>query len=409
MINLEKFLEIAVPPANLESRWLEGASTAVDYLVRNRQSDDVILFSNVGQSYVNTVLVPLANLSSEAIEQLEHAYVDPMAQWALGHVSGGGEPDRMYLSDPLDDRCGILAGGEQLVFRRHFTGVDKGPARTELAQRLVQALDLYFMEEHHAYCRLNSNGDVEPIISLHDLSGPAKQPSAMLVTIEAEQLHRYMAVTDTALAVKFDFTRYRPKGIFSGWHEPDRGQISEEGISYHTGIQSDASFANGALIVMPVLTKEMLIDRHRREWDDTDKKYATFKAHDWKNDRFAEISCAPAALASYFDRDSPLPFQTTPAFFQPDVLMKYKGNPEKYTLEHRSISARGGWYLKSYDVNEKCTLIFMIWPSCHIPNNFTGRPSMSGPKAVFQNVRLKPTFRVASALYRIRCSHSNTR
>jgi hypothetical protein len=33
-------------------------------------------------------------------------------------------------------------------------------------------------------------------------------------------------------------------------------------------------------------------------------------------------------------------------------LQKYKADPEKYSLEHRSICARGGWYLKSYDVNE---------------------------------------------------------
>lgn len=367
MINLKEFSEVAIPPANLESAWLEGAETAIDYLLRNGRSNDIILFSNVGQSYVNAVLVPLANLSPGALEQLEHAYVDPTAQWALGHVSGGGEPDRMYMSDPLDDRCGVFAGGEQLVFRRHFTGVDKGPPRTELSQRLVQALDLYFMEEHDGYCRLDSNGDVEPIISLHDLSGPARQPSATLVTIEAEQLHRYMAVTETALAVKFDFTRYKPDGIFTGWHEPARGQHSGEDISYHTGVQANASFANGALILRPVLTKEKLIDRHRREWNDTDKEYAIFKVYDWKNGRLAEISCAPTALSNYFQKDSPLPFQTTPAFFRPDVLVKYKSDPEKYTLEHRSISSRGGWYLKSYDVNEAGQVHAYLYDLANLP------------------------------------------
>jgi len=78
-----------------------------------------------------------------------------------------------------------------------------------------------------------------------------------------------------------------------------------------------------------------------------------FKAHDWKNGRLAEISCAPTAIASYFEKDSPLPFQTTPAFFRPDVLQKYKADPEKYRLEDRSIHSRGGWYLKTYDVNEE--------------------------------------------------------
>lgn len=353
MIKIRDFMEVAVPPADFNVDWLQGAESAVDFLVQNGRSSDIILFSNVGQTFVNAALAPLSNLTPEAVAELEHAHIDPMSHWALEHVSGGGEPDRMYLADPLDHRgCNALVGGEQLVFRRHFTDVDKGPTRTELSQRLVQALELYFMEEHAAYCRLNAEGDVEPIIRLHNLSSEAGQSSAMLVTMDAEQLHRYMAVTETALVLKFDFTRYRPTGGFGGWHEPQRSEHTGDDLCYHTGIQDNASFVNGALVIRPVLTKNMIIARSRREWHDTDKQYATFKANDWKNGSLAEISCAPTALASYFEKESSLPFQTTPAFFKPDVLLKYKSDPEKYTLEHRSISARGGWYLKSYDVND---------------------------------------------------------
>src|SRR3546814_2353297 len=73
---------------------------------------------------VQTCALPI--LTPEAVAELEHAHIDPMSHWALEHVSGGGEPDRMYLADPLDHRgCSALVGGEQLVFRRHFTDVDK--------------------------------------------------------------------------------------------------------------------------------------------------------------------------------------------------------------------------------------------------------------------------------------------
>jgi len=368
MVKLKEFLEIAVPPDDDDADWLQGAETATDFLVRNSRSGEIILFSNVGQSYVNAVLAPLFNLTPDAIVTLAHANVDPMSHWALEHVSGGGEPDRMYLSNPLDRHgCRALAGGEQLVFRRHFTDVDKGPPRTELSQQLVQALDLYFMDEQRAYCRLNSDGDVEPVIKVIDLADAAKQRSATLVTIDAEHLHRYMAVTETALVAKFDFTRYRPGGGFAGWHEPKRGEHVADDLRYHTGVQAGASFANGALVVRPVLTKEMMIARSRREWDGTHKQYATFKAHDWRNRRLAEISCGPTALASYFDEGSNLPFQTTPAFFRPDVLLKYKADPEKYTLEHRSISARGGWYLKSYDVNEEGQVHAYLYDLANLP------------------------------------------
>jgi hypothetical protein len=56
-------------------------------------------------------------------------------------------------------------------------------------------------------------------------------------------------------------------------------------------------------------------------------------------------------MASYFQKDSPLPFETSPVFFNAAVLDKYKADPEKYSLEHRSISCRNAWSLQTYDVN----------------------------------------------------------
>jgi hypothetical protein len=38
-------------------------------------------------------------------------------------------------------------------------------------------------------------------------------------------------------------------------------------------------------------------------------------------------------------------------FFRPEVLTKYKADSEKYRLEDRSISCRGTWHLKTYDIN----------------------------------------------------------
>ena len=367
MFNLPKFMEIAVPPADPESAWFMGAASGADYLVGNSRGEEIILYTNVGQAFVHAVLAPVADLTPPDGHALQYANLDPFNHWRLEHVSGGGEPDRMYLASPIDSfRCKGLENGEQLVFRRHFHDVDKGPTRTELSQRLVQALDLYWLDEESAYCRLDEEGDIEPIIRVRDLSEEAAQPSAMLVTIDAEQLHRYMAVTRTAMVMKFDFTRY-VSGDFPGWSDPERGDVDETDLFYHMGVQASASFASGAMIVWPLLTADMLIQRANREWEGAGKQYATFKAHDWKNKRRAEISCAPTALASYFDKDSDLPFQTTPAFFKPEVLQKYKADPEKYKLEHRSIYARGGWYLKSYDVNEAGQVHAYLYDLANLP------------------------------------------
>ena len=51
-----------------------------------------------------------------------------------------------------------------------------------------------------------------------------------------------------------------------------------------------------------------------------------------------------------------LPFELSPAFFKPEVLLKYKADSDKYRLAGRSISCRGAWSLQTYDVNEAGTV-----------------------------------------------------
>lgn len=81
------------------------------------------------------------------------------------------------------------------------------------------------------------------------------------------------------------------------------------------------------------------------------RQYASFIAHDRKNGLVREISCAPGATANYFT-DSDLPFETSPLFFRPEVLAKYKADTDKYKVSDRSIQCRAAWYLKTYDIND---------------------------------------------------------
>jgi len=65
----------------------------------------------------------------------------------------------------------------------------------------------------------------------------------------------------------------------------------------------------------------------------------------------SELSCDPEQLSNYFTA-SPHPFEMSPAFFRPEVLSKYKADPEKYTIAHGSISCRGAWYLQRFASND---------------------------------------------------------
>jgi len=351
MFKVQKLIDISLLPAEPDE-WLTDAEAGIDYLVSQFGEEETILYTNAGCSFIHSILAPREQVSPPDHDDLLRAMLMPDSTWAINYVTGGGEADRVYLAPPHDSPgCRSLAGCEALISRRWFDSVDKGKSRTELSQKLVHALDLYWLDEQNAFCKLDENGDIEPIIRVIDLEPKTGEASDILVTIKAAELARYMAVTNMALVQKFDFTRYKP-GAFVGWANPGEYRTRGADLFYNTSAQAGASYANGIIISRTKLTLDDLAREFRSKWDQSDKQYAIFKAHDHKNRRMAEISCAPSALASYFEPDSPLPFQITPAFFKPDVLQRYKADPEKYKLEHRSIYSRAGWSLKTFDIND---------------------------------------------------------
>jgi hypothetical protein len=140
---------------------------------------------------------------------------------------------------------------------------------------------------------------------------------------------------------------------FQGWSEYKAESIENQELrlyfrSHREG--ANGSWLRGVQIIRPRLSSEEF-GKYLYDKDREPKQYASFITQDWKNKRVVEVSCAPDAMASYFEEDSPLPFEISPAFFNAAVLDKYKTDPEKYSLEHRSISCRNAWHLQTYDVN----------------------------------------------------------
>ena len=84
-------------------------------------------------------------------------------------------------------------------------------------------------------------------------------------------------------------------------------------------------------------------------------RYVEFKTYDWRHMQVAPISTDPSATTNYFKaHENSLPYEMSPAFFDPEVLVKYKSDREKYQVleEQRLIRCRAGWSLRAYDVNE---------------------------------------------------------
>jgi hypothetical protein len=367
---IAEFLKLAVPPKTGSAAWYVAAKDdALAFLREQFGRDHIPIFADLAPSVLlHGILAPNANLAPPDFDDLQNSWVDPSAGWRIEHVSGGGQPDRVYLSDPFSDRAGSsLQGGEKLIFIRHFYGMKNYAPPIEISQKMFQALNVYRLDDRQAYCRLDDRGDVEEVIRIFRFPIPGQSHEGKVVTIHAASLQEYLSLSDMSLVVKFDVTRY-PEGHFSGWDDGKHEKVRDLDLGFNSQTGGSASFANGNLIVRARLSRDEFVAQYVRRSQTSDaNQYVSFKILDWRNKKKLETSCAPEFRTNYFVKAPGLPFETSPAFFRPEVLHKYKADPDKYTLDSRSISCRNAWHLQSYDINEAGQIHAYIVHLAHLP------------------------------------------
>jgi hypothetical protein len=328
--------------------WL-AMGNALTFLRDNALRDDFVVYASDRSSFIHAALVPRAAVNPPDVDDLMSWQCSPTSSWGI--TVQFSEPRSVWLTPPLEDSgSAALDQGEQLVFSRSFDGRTGKKSYYEILQKFTHAFDLHYVEERHAYCRLDEHGDVEDVILIVERPGKGDEFGLNVIIFKRALLDQYLLLTDSVIVRTFDFTRYRPDN-FSGWAGLHEARFHSEGdMHYRAHIEPRyASYLRGIQLVRSSMTQEQLIERHdfrRRE----DRQYASFIAQDWKNRVIREISCAPGQTANYFTQ-SDLPFELSPAFFKPEVLLKYKADSEKYKLAGRSISCRGGWSLQTYDIN----------------------------------------------------------
>ena len=246
-----------------------------------------------------------------------------------------------------------LDGGEQLVFGRDFEGRVGNKNYYEVLQKFTHLFGLHFLDSRSAYCRLDKHGDIEDVIRIIQIPARGTEYGGTIITFKRDILDEYMVLTDSRIVRMFDVTRI-PHLQFAGWSDSREEQFTEEpDLFYRSHVEpGHASYMRGFQIVHSRTPKDAILKRHQAWGEDEEgKQYASFITLDWKNGAVVEVSCGPGGTANYFT-DSELPFETSPVFFRPEVLVKYKADSEKYRLGERSITCRGAWHLQTYDIND---------------------------------------------------------
>ena len=336
------------------SQWLT-AQDHLNLLRENKTDDEIIAYARSKYTFIHGVLVSADAMSQLAQDNLLGWSGNPFSARA-SYVWGARRPD-VWIDDTSDfTPSGPLSEAQQLVFAREFHGLKADEAVTyEILQEYSHISEIHWRPEESAYCRFNEHGDFDPIVSI---TSSRDAGGVTLVSFKRAQFEQYLAASHSVLIQMFDFKFYR-SGEFPEWPEDLEEAVRQsDHVIYRQKINpGKASYTRGVQIVPPHRPEEEIFESIKNRWHtDSDSPGVEFIAADWRNKRIANISTDQSGTTNYFQTsDNSLPFEVSPAFFRPEVLLKYKADQDKYTVseELRSITCRGAWELRSYDINDE--------------------------------------------------------
>ena len=347
------------------SSWF-NADRHLQLLRDNAGEEEVILWASSKPSLICTVITPGSDIYPPDCDDLVKWSTTPDAgracySWNLD----GTDVKAEFWYDPPGRKS--LKRSQNLVFRMRMEGTDY-PATYELLQEFVHASGIHWLDEHHGYCKVDENGDIEPVVSITNEQG---QNRFVLITCRRKPLERYLAATGRVLVRLFDFLMVGDG--FDSWHDGVRETIAESDFLFYDQClhPKGHGFTRGAQLLPVTMTRDDLFGELMDPGSlRAGRKHASFIIQDWRNYRVVETSAAPGETANYFNGEgNSLPYELSPAFFKPEVLSRYKADREKYTVdeEYRTIRCRGAWELRSYDINEAGQVHAYLCDLRHLP------------------------------------------
>lgn len=329
------------------SLWSQQSDVA-GFLTSDIGDEYVILYASMPHVFIHAVFLPEKNAIEDNYDNLLRWSGNPFSSWSISCSS-----EDISIESPMSSLgCNELVYGEQIIFARSFQCIDNDETYYELNQKISHSLDLHYVPERKSWCKLDSHGEVNEVIKVLKVSNALKNDEGTIICAKRNIIGEYAGIEDMKLFRMFDFTRYK-KGSFNGWGSSrEKVAFNENGIFGEINIVNYVgSYSRGFQLSDISVSKEKLIANIWGHSDDgIEKQYCSYIAQDWKNNEIKEISCNPNCLANYFT-ESDLPFEVTPVFFKPEVLLKYKTDRDRFTLNSRSIYCRGAWELKTFDVN----------------------------------------------------------
>lgn len=334
----------------------------LSFFKKEKLNDEIIIYTSTSlpsSILLNSFFVPkpeVDSISDPLIQEILARDFYPYEPWMVNYTIPNTENTNIEDynfsleedSRVCSDKSKSISKYEGILFRRSFLGKYSQKEYIEISQKILHSQDLHYVHERKAFCKFDTLGEIVNHITVH-----YEGEKVIAVIAKREVLDQFMAITNTSLIRIFDISR-TPTNFqgFGNEREPILIRDEENKIFCDVAYNLTASYLRGFQIIDCKEPKESVLKNIISLNTDGYKEYVKFLAHDWKNKLVSELSCDPQKLGNYFIK-SEMPYETSPAFFKKDVLLKYQNDPDKYTIDRGSINCRGVWHLKSYDINEE--------------------------------------------------------
>jgi hypothetical protein len=363
MRQLASFREHTADTAEAAEEW-HRHEDAIQFLLGTTDGDIPVYISDKA-FYVYGAVAPMNLIEAESIDKLLDWQLIPssgfgiLTTWANGDTETGVHPPLYSTgSEALD-------AGEPVYFYRTFEGVDDAP-RIEINQRFAHIMGLHYMPSRQSWCDMDEMGDIIPKAVITERY--QDRGSSICCTLRQDALDMLLFVTKSCLVRVFDVIR------FSGQYPNYRTPVTTDVYSndtFHLYTRRHVYRTDGVAHSSLLRGYQVIYCSHsQREMEslileEPPREYASFIIQDWKNERVVEWTSAPEQIGNYFV-ESEYPFQTSPAYFKPDVLAQYRQNPSKFVIDDRRLTCKGAWDIP-YDINDEGLVVAYISDLSNLP------------------------------------------
>lgn len=282
-----------------------------------------------GRRFFYSGLLPPARVS----EALKRAGWDLL----IGHgVPGFSQRHDEGVTVTTFDRFG-MGGAEPILYVRDFHGIK--PRQIELSEEFRLFHNFYHDRHNDRYIYVDERG--EEIV--------AAEITPVRARVLTRLLRKYLAARQIALALFFDHNARADVDAEEAKAAFPPMNVAESDRCYSFGIGASMS-SNGAFsrlvgkkIIPPPPVTECGVwpyDTMRRD------QYAEFVIGVARDGLPVTHSCDPEALANYFGANEDSPHYLTPVWFTRDVLAKYYGDANKFSVEDGLIRCGSLWSIQ---------------------------------------------------------------